>query len=69
MTMKARDAIQNFRKELREFGAQQFGTDNMGTVQACIEALTVLSRVIGKMEDEALQSAEWPESRTIPEQQ
>lgn len=61
--MNARDAILDFKKELRDFGAQQFGTDNMGTAQACLEALTVLSRVIGKIEDEALQSAEWPALR------
>lgn len=37
--MNARDAILDFKKELRDFGAQQFGTDNMGTAQACLEPL------------------------------
>lgn len=62
--MRATEAIRQFQQELREFGAAQFGTDNMQTAQACIEAITVLSRVIGKINDEALQSCEWPAQRT-----
>jgi CHAD domain-containing protein len=61
--MKAIAAIHQFQKELRDFGAEQFGTDNMQTTQACIEAVTALSRLIGKINDEALQSAEWPSQR------
>lgn len=66
--MKAIEAIQRFQSELREFGAEQFGTDNMQTAQACIRSITVLSELRGKIQDEALQMSEWPAARTNPEQ-
>lgn len=62
--MTAIEAIRKFQHELRDFGAEQFGTDNMQTAQAVIEAIGVLTRVIGRIQDEALQSADWPASRT-----
>lgn len=62
--MRAEDAIEDFRKELRLFGAQQFGTDNMRTVQACIDASLALTRVIEEMRADALLVADWPSQRT-----
>ena len=62
--MKATAAIEQFRKELRDFGAEQFGTDNMRTVKACVEAAAALSCLRLEIEGEALIDAEWPAART-----
>jgi hypothetical protein len=60
MSMKAIQAIEQFKKDLRDFGAAQFGTDNMRTTQACIEAITTLSVLQKEMQAEAVFDAEWP---------
>jgi hypothetical protein len=58
--MNAIDTIREFQKGLRELGAAQFGTDNMDTTKACIQAITDLTEVVTAMQDEGLFDAEWP---------
>jgi len=58
--MNAIDKIREFQMGLRELGASQFGTDNMETTKACIEAITGLSEVVTAMQDQGLFDSEWP---------
>ena len=58
--MNAIDKIREFQTGLRDLGAAQFGTDNMQTTKACIEAITALSCVVVAMQDECLFQIAWP---------
>jgi hypothetical protein len=65
--VKCQQGIDRIISEVRTFGAEMLGTDNIGTCKASIEAIRALRRLNEAIADEACQDYEWPTQGEAPE--